>query len=105
MTPQGKFFLVWHCDQTLAQHPYQYQHQPPILTLIPISHSLTLSTIILIFIPLQKRNAASTYSTLKPMFLTLKLLISQVYDSKADFNHSTINKLTPRWSVPCIITG
>lgn len=29
----------------------------------------------------------------------------QVYDSKADYNHSTINKLAPRWSVPRIITG
>lgn len=29
----------------------------------------------------------------------------QVYDSKADFNLATINKLAPRWSVPRIITG
>ena len=29
----------------------------------------------------------------------------QVYDSKADFNLATINKLAPRWSVPHIITG
>ena len=29
----------------------------------------------------------------------------QVYDSKADFNLATINKLAPHWSVPCIITG
>jgi transposase InsO family protein len=31
--------------------------------------------------------------------------LTQVYDSKADFNHSTINKLAPRWSVPHLITG
>src|ERR1700683_3083399 len=31
--------------------------------------------------------------------------LTQVYDSKADFNHSTINKLAPCWSVPRIITG
>ena len=29
----------------------------------------------------------------------------QVYDSKADFNLTTINKLAPCWSIPCIITG
>jgi hypothetical protein len=29
----------------------------------------------------------------------------QFYDSKADFNYSTINKLAPRWSVPHLITG
>ena len=29
----------------------------------------------------------------------------QVYDSKADFNLATINKLAPCWSVPRIITG
>ena len=29
----------------------------------------------------------------------------QVYDSKADFNFATINKLAPRWSIPRIITG
>jgi transposase InsO family protein len=29
----------------------------------------------------------------------------QVYDSKADFNFSTVNKLAPRWSVPHLITG
>ena len=31
--------------------------------------------------------------------------LTQVYDSKADFNYSTINKLAPRWSIPCLITG
>jgi len=29
----------------------------------------------------------------------------QVYDNKADFNFTTINKLAPRWSVPRLITG
>ena len=29
----------------------------------------------------------------------------QVYDSKADFNLATINKLAPHWSIPRIITG
>ena len=29
----------------------------------------------------------------------------QVYDSKADFNFATINKLAPRWSIPRLITG
>jgi transposase InsO family protein len=31
--------------------------------------------------------------------------LAQVYDSKSDFNYSTINKLAPRWSMPRIITG
>jgi hypothetical protein len=31
--------------------------------------------------------------------------LAQVYDSKADSNFSTINKLAPRWSTPRIITG
>jgi transposase InsO family protein len=29
----------------------------------------------------------------------------QFYDSKADYNYSTINKLAPRWSVPHLVTG
>ena len=29
----------------------------------------------------------------------------QVYDSKADFNFATINKLAPWWSIPHLITG
>lgn len=31
--------------------------------------------------------------------------LAQVYDSKADFNYATINKLAPRWSIPRLITG
>lgn len=29
----------------------------------------------------------------------------QMYDSKADFNYAMINKMTPRWSTPCLIVG